>query len=165
MIGERNSRPRRTLAWICALIGIGLLLSYSSAPVLAQASEIRWSTPQNVSNSPDLTSTDPFLLADPAGYAHLFWSEKVSRAPGEQPETIMYTRWDGRAWTKPNDIFFAPPQELTQVIVYPHAVIDEEDIIHLIWLGEPNAPSYTLFYSSVHASQAGSAQAWRPRVH
>ena len=76
----------------------------------------------------------------------------------------MYSRWDGRTWTKPIDIFFAPPQELTPVIVYPHAILDEAGIIHLIWLGEPNAPAYTLFYSSVHASQAGSAQAWRPRM-
>ena len=146
------------------LIGLAYFVSNSLESVFAQASEIRWSTPENISNSPDLTSTDPFLLADPAGFAHLFWAEKVSNVPGEQTDTLMYTRWDGKEWLKPIDIFFAPPEEITAVIVYPHAVIDDSGTIHLIWMGEPNAPAYTLFYSSVKSSQAGSAQAWRERT-
>ncbi len=74
----------------------------------------------------------------------------------------MYTRWDGRQWTKPVDIFFAPPQEFTLVIAYPHAVIDENGRIHLIWLGEPSAPNYAIYYSSAPALAALSSHAWEP---
>ena len=77
MTGKRTTHLFKTLTSICAIIGVGILLLHSLAPVFAQASEILWSSPQNVSNTPDFTSTDPFLLADPAGYAHLFWAERV----------------------------------------------------------------------------------------
>ena len=158
-----STRYYRYTASILTLIGIGVILFGAFDPSFAQVSEIRWSSSQNISNSPGFTSTDPFLLADPSGFVHLFWAEKVVNTT-DQADTLMYTRWDGRQWTIPVDIFFAPPQEFTLVIAFPHAVIDENGRIHLIWLGEPSAPNYAIYYSSAPALAALSSHTWEPRA-
>ena len=108
------------------------------------------------------TSTDPFLLSDPAGFVHLFWGEKKSDQPTNNPDTLMYTRWDGINWSEPVDIFFSPEEHGNQIVQYPHAVIDGNGIIHLIWLTQPNFPNYALFYSSVPSNDASFSSAWQP---
>ncbi len=113
----------------------------------------------NISGSGDKPSSQPFLLADPAGVAHLFYTQRVRREIGES-DTLMYASWDGRNWSKPVDIFISPENAITDSISYPQAVIDEEGMVHLIWMGSPRYPNYSLFYSSVHASQTGSAMTW-----
>jgi hypothetical protein len=127
---------------------------------VAQAGEITWSSVINISNSPDYTSTDPFLLADPAGRAHLFWAEKVSNAPGNQPDTIMYGVWDGMTWSSPIDIIYSPPDTGNLLTIYPHAALDDIGQIHLIWVEQPNFPNYTLYHSYANASEANAARAW-----
>jgi hypothetical protein len=132
---------------------------------VAQADEITWSRVINISNSPGFTSTDPFLLADPAGKAHLFWAEKVSNEPGNQPDTIMYSIWDGATWSNPIDIVYSPPATGNLLTIYPHAVLDDIGQIHLFWIEQPNFPNYTLYHSYAYASEAYSARAWSvPKV-
>ncbi len=121
-----------------------------------------WNQPFNISRSPDSTSTDPFLLADPAGKVHLFWSEKLSNFPGNQPDTIMYTSWDGELWTAPIETFINPP-DLLPSLHYPEAVMDNEGMIHLIWTNE-NAIGASIFYSKVHSNLAGTPSAWSAPV-
>lgn len=133
-------------------------------PALAQSEDIVWSEVINISNSPGVTSSDPFLLADPAGIMHLFWTEKVGIAPGNQPDTVLYSQWNGRTWSKVTDLFFAPLSDGNLLVSYPHAILDSAGIIHLIWLSQPNFPYYTLYYSSAPASQAQFVQAWQPKV-
>lgn len=130
----------------------------------AQSGEIIWSEPVNISNSPALTSTDPFLLADPAGGAHLFWAERADTGASLVPDTLMYSYWDGETWSRPVDIFFSPASDGNPLIGYPHAVMDENGRIHLFWLSEPNFPYYALNYSSVEAGQARFVSAWEPPV-
>jgi hypothetical protein len=148
------------LLWITVLSMISFPTKGS-----AQTSEIIWSRVINISNSPDFTSTDPFLLADPAGKAHLFWAEKVSNDPGNQPDTIMYAVWDGTTWSSPIDIIFSPPATGNLFTIFPHAVLDDIGQIHLFWIAQPNFPNYTLYHSYAYASEAYSARAWSaPRV-
>ena len=130
----------------------------------AQTGEIDWTEPVNLSNTPDLTSIDPFLLSDPAGGVHLFWAEKVILGGAQNPDTIMYTYWDGENWSKPMDIFFSPISDGNQVVAFPQAVIDDNGRIHLFWLSEPNAPYFSLNYSWVEASQARFTSAWQPKI-
>ncbi len=128
----------------------------------AQAYDIAWTPPINISNSPDYTSSDHFLLSDPYGVVHLFWAEKMMfDNPGEQPDTILYSNWDGRQWGKPVDLFFAPMSDGTPVTSFPLGVMDQNGRIHLIWMQQPNAPNYAVYYSSVEASRAGLAPAWK----
>ena len=117
-----------------------------------QSSGITWDKPLNISNTEEQTSTDPFLIADLAGRVHLFWAEKVDvNILGDRPDTLMYAYWDGKSWSVPNDLFFAPQQGNPQLL-YPTGVIDEQGVIHLIWITQPNFPYYTLNYSSVPAN-------------
>jgi hypothetical protein len=142
-----------------------LVLILPSGPnAQAQSSDIIWSQPINVSNSPGLTSTDVFLLGDPGGKAHLFWGEKKSDIPGNQPDTLMYTAWDGNTWARPIDIFFSPISDGTPIAAYPRAIMDDRGYIHLIWLTQPNFPRYSLNYSVAYAPRASDAHAWKPKV-
>ena len=143
-----------------AVLGIIFL---TSSPVRAQSDEIDWSPPINISKSPEKASVEPFILADPAGYAHLFWGEKTLDVIGNQPDTMMYSVWNGQYWTVPIDIFSAPAAGNPQ-IHFPTAVIDGQGIIHLIWIMQPNFPNFSLYYSSAPATEASSALAWKEPV-
>jgi hypothetical protein len=130
------------------------------AGIAQTSANILWEEPRNISLSPENTSTDPFLLADSAGLVHLFWAEKVSSIPGNQPDTLMYTIWNGTSWARPLDLFFSPDSSGTPIIAYPHAVIDNVGRIHLFWLAQPNFPNYTLYYSSASANNSLNALEW-----
>ena len=155
---RRKALPGLLLVMVCLAV---ILLPGSQA--IGQAEEITWTQPLNISNTKDYTSTDPSLVADPTGRVHLFWAEKVSDTAGSQPDTVLYSAWDGSAWSKPIDIFFSPPIG-NPVVAYPQGVIDDYGRIHLVWMSEPNFPNYTLNYSSAPADQAGSAGAWKTSV-
>jgi hypothetical protein len=131
---------------------------------LAQTASINWNAPINISRSPNMTSTDPFVVGDPAGLVHLFWAEKVSDAPGNVPDTVMYAIWDGRNWSQPIDIHYSPPSHGNQVVAFPQAVIDGNGIIHLIWLTQPNFPNYSLFYSQSHSNETMTPNGWSSPV-
>lgn len=146
------------------IVSVVFAAGITTQDAAAQTDEITWSSPVNLSNSPDASSTDPVVVSDPAGLVHLFWAEKMGTAPGNSTDTLMYAQWDGKNWSKPVDIFFSPYSDGNPIVNYPHAVIDESGNIHLIWLSEPNAPSYSLNYSSVPSTQADLVSAWKPRV-
>ena len=129
-----------------------------SRTAAAQSGEIVWSQPLNISGPGEDVATDPFVLADPSGVAHLFWMQRFNQDYGE-PDTLMYAQWDGRGWSNPVDIFLTQ-SPLLPGMHYPHAIIDKEGYIHLIWLDQ-NWPSYALYYSSAHASEAHDAGAWQ----
>jgi hypothetical protein len=155
---SKHRTNKRLLIYL--LVFLTLFLSRAQFKVNAQENEINWGSVINISNMEGFTSTDPFLLSDPAGMVHLFWAQKVTFAPGNQPDTIMYTSWDGFNWSNPIDIRYSPPGAGNMLVSYPHAVIDDFGKIHLIWLEQPNFPHYTLYYSSVNAWEAGIARAW-----
>jgi hypothetical protein len=158
-----NTIKRFLLTFVLLLTMIAIA-SPAATRTRAQSGDIVWSEPINISNSPDLTSTDPFLLADPAGGVHLFWAEKASAGAALNPDTLMYSYWDGETWSRPVDIFFSPESDGNPIVGYPHAVMDESGRIHLFWLSEPNYPYYALNYSSVPAGQAEFVSAWEPPV-
>jgi len=145
----------RTAAAVCVVLG----LSYAPLPVQAQqpGSITSCNAPMNLSNSEGYSSNDPFLIADPAGVAHLFWAERVFGSPGSGgTDAVMYSKWDGISWSEPNDIFLTPPDHVNRQIFGVRGVLDEEGIIHLAWMG----PDNTFYYSSARADQAGIAAEW-----
>lgn len=149
---------------LIALIVLAFVSAFAVRPASAQQGAITWSEPINLSNSPNSTSVDPFLIADPAGLVHLFWAEKMNTIPGGGADTVLYSQWNGESWTRPVDLFFAPTSDGNLVVSQPHAVIDDLGIMHLIWISQPNFPYYTLFYSSAPVNQAQFVQAWSPRA-
>jgi len=159
----RNLPLNKLLFPLVFLSLLAAILGSPYQPVYAQVDEITWSNPINISNSPDDTSTDPFLLADPAGVMHLFWAEKIGVSPAGQPDTLMYSKLVEDVWSKPVDIFFAPISDGNPIIGFPHAILDQNGIIHLIWQSQPNFPYYAVNYSSAPADRADEVQAWTPR--
>jgi len=146
-------------AWSLLLV-TGLLLFIRPGEAFgAPGDVVNCSPPIDLSNSEGYPSVDPLLLADPAGVVHLFWAEKVTGEPndGTGPDTMMYALWDGEVWSQPVDIFLSPRDHVVKKVGGIRGVIDNQGIIHLIWLG----PDNTFFYSFVHASKAGSASAWQ----
>ncbi|WP_062158765.1 sialidase family protein [Bellilinea caldifistulae] len=131
--------------------------------VTAQAPDIDWQPPVNISNS-EMTSTDPFLLADPAGLAHLFWAEKTGPTPGNSADTIMYSVWNGKTWSRPIDLYISPLSDGNPISVFPRAVIDEDGTIHLIWMTLPDFPRYALNYRQVPSWEATNLNAWSPPI-
>lgn len=137
------------------IIWVGIPSSYTGA----QAVDINWERPVNISNSP-ATSTDPFLLADPAGIAHLFWAEKTGPTPGNAADTIMYSAWNGNIWTQPVDLYISPLSDGNPIAIFPRGVIDETGTIHLIWITLPNFPHYALYYRQASSWKATNNNAW-----
>ncbi|MEW6179837.1 MAG: sialidase family protein [Chloroflexota bacterium] len=135
------------ITFMVCLLSISLFFR-PQMKIQAQGININWQPPVNISNSPS-TSTDPFLLADPAGFAHLFWAEKTGPAPGNSADTILYSVWNGQTWTKPVDLYLSPLSDGNPVATYPRGVFDENGIIHLIWMTLPNFPRYALNYQQI----------------
>jgi len=153
---------RVSFAIVLALIGLWLLIA-ADAAAQTPGSVTDCRAPVNLSNSPGYVSADPILLADPGGRAHLFWAERTTGKPNavpNVPDTMMYAVWDGQEWSQPIDIFISPPQIFNKRIAGMRAVLDEQGMIHLIWIG----PDNTFYYSAAPAWMAGSANAWRPAM-
>ena len=152
----------KTLFWAIT-IAFGMSFSIPLQPVKASGpgSIINCRKPINLSNSEGYSSIDPFMIPDPAGFVHLFWAERVFGDPGAGgTDAIMYSKWDGKNWSTPNDIFLSPRDHLNRKITGVRGVLDDQGIIHLTWMG----PDNTLFYSSGPAYQAGIASAWEKPV-
>ena len=66
-----------------------LLNIFVITDVRAQEGGIIWEEPFNISRTATSTSTDPFLLADPAGIVHLFWAEKASNQQSNNPDALL----------------------------------------------------------------------------
>ncbi len=140
------------------LVGLLIVLVFAFAqPSAAAQGTVQWTEPLNISDS-QTTSTHPAIVADAYGYVHVFWCEDVNGrevAPdevGDPPNTILYRRWDGQAWTEPVDILAVPGDALAD---YVAATVDNENRLHLVWTGLVN-----LYHSSAPANLAGSARAW-----
>ena len=160
----RNWMGRRgLLAIVTAVHFLGISLLQVS-PVSAADGDVIACTPDyNISQSPDLTSGDPFLVNDPAGLVHLFWAERVTvdaNALSNVPDAVMYSVWNGRSWSNPIDIFLSPREFFNRRVNGIRAFLDEERILHLLWQG----PDNTLYYSNVPADDARSARAWQEPI-
>ncbi len=153
-------------AWLLFLSGLLALLTTLPGALMAQREipEIVDVTIRNVSNTAE-SSTQPFLVGDKAGNVHLFWSEDVGGRPvangAKAGNTLMYSRWDGVSWSQPIDVLITPRESAAGSAEpsawQPHAVISDQNMIHLIWLGQYPEK---LYYSSAPAADAGSALAW-----
>lgn len=140
---------------LVALVGLGWPGQVAAAP----GDIVNCALPFNISNSEGFVSVDPLLIADRGGLVHLFWSERVTGAKEDSgpPDAVMYAVWDGETWSEPIDIFLSPPENPNRNIGGIRGVIDDQGVIHLVWIG----PDNTFFYSAALASEAGKASGWQ----
>lgn len=154
------SSIRRFRYSVSLVILLTVLLVVNRRIVYAQADAINWDPPVNLSDT-ETRSAEPFVLGDPTGRAHVFWSENIGGDPGDfqsAGNSLMYSVWNGEGWSQPVDVVLSPNGG---VAYQPHAAVDENGVIHLIWIGD--FPQ-TLYYSSAHASEAGRARSWKEPI-
>lgn len=144
------------------LFGAVLLAVLSVAPVLAAQGVlggITWEAPVNLSNS-FTSSIYPFILADPYGQIHVVWGEDLNGAAiniqnaVERSNSIVYSRWDGKTWTAPVDLFFT---ENAGGYNFPYLALDKNDRLHMAWQAFDG-----IYYSSAQLYDADSVKAWSP---
>jgi hypothetical protein len=149
----------QTAGRLAGLAGLLLCLAAPPSGAAAQSSVITWSPPENLSNTPQ-SSSSPAIIADDYGNVHVFWSEDMSGSVhpilAGSGDTIYYTRWDGQSWSKPVDILFAPNDPIADQM---SVAIDKQGYLHLVWTGLTN-----FYYSKARAAEAGSARAWQEPV-
>jgi hypothetical protein len=141
---------------------VAICLAAHSSRAIAQSSGITWSTPENISSTPQ-SSTNAAIVADVYGRVHVFWSEEVDGPPMQPREaphsgnTIYHKVWDGTSWTKANDVLFVPDDPIAEFV---SATTGPDNMLHVVWTGQSN-----IYYSNAPAFQATSAQAWaKPEI-
>jgi len=147
-----------------SILGLTILaiLSQSGTPfAAAQTSTVKWDTPVNLSNTP--TSSDhAAIVADPYGYVHVLWSEDIGGPALTAHDvvrvgnSIIYSRWDGKSWTAPNDVLFVPDDSVAD---FSAVAVDAKGRLHVVWTGLTN-----IYYSSAPVQFADSAHAWRQPI-
>ncbi len=147
-----------------------LLLAYAAGLVLApplgaqqviDEPVVTWSEPVNLSGTVE-SSNNPEVAADHVGNVHVLWSEDVGGEPLEDAtyaihgNSLVYRRWDGQRWTDAVDILWVTGDPVAD---YPAAMVDAQNRLHVVWMGENG-----YYYSSAPAMQAHSPQAWTTPV-
>lgn len=120
----------------------------------AQVQDNRWSVPKRLS-SEGTVSTEGFMVADQFGYVHVFWYEYD---PPSGLSTLQYSRFDGKIWTDPVDLFIIQA-DATNAHASPF--VDQLGILHLVWTDTQFGP---INYSQVLVEEAVSAQNWQKPI-
>ncbi|MFW5942886.1 MAG: hypothetical protein ACOC8X_03940 [Chloroflexota bacterium] len=132
------------------LIALALLIPLTTPATGAGREE--WSGPYLLNNTEyRLASLSAAMVADPYGNAHIFWIE----SRGRLTNAILYSRYDGRTWTRPLELFVNEPGQ--PIADFVTASIDHNNRIHLTWLGGAIGPVLT---TSAQASQTLSSLEW-----
>ncbi len=138
--------PRLLLFVFFGLVSLGF----------AQTDAAGWDNPENMSSSG--SATEPQVLVDAAGVAHLIWQDSAVNS-------FVYTSRGPEGWSanRPVELPFGSREFVTDLaatdptpLYNPRMVADTAGNIHAFWLGNENA----LFYSWVPAAQFEELAAW-----
>jgi hypothetical protein len=141
------SKSNLKLAIAC-LVGL-LLFGFYSKIAEAQVQGEGWSSPLRISTGQGLSS-EAALFSDPYGFIHVFWREAL---PNERT-LLMYSRYDGNAWSVPNDIYMSKEfADFKNVSV----ALGPDSRLHVVWSEGDSGPVY---FQSAMVHDALSAKAW-----
>jgi hypothetical protein len=140
-----------TVALLLAGLSLMLVPGVSAQAIVTQD----WAPAVNLYDAPT-ASEAPAIAVDSSGTMHVFWGESSSER-NNVPNTLFYSRWDGRDWSLPYDILISP-EGLTAKAGLPSALAGQDGRINLAWLG---GFSGTVYFSSARADEAFGARAWR----
>ncbi|OGO27523.1 MAG: hypothetical protein A2Z16_17470 [Chloroflexi bacterium RBG_16_54_18] len=150
MIRLFSNRFRQKVRLKAVILVMGILFLFATTGWnLYQA--LLWDAPVNIS----FTSTEslaPTLAADSTGTLHVIWAED-SQLNGRSGNSLIYSSLSQGLWSNPIDIVYTSGE----ISSSPSMDVDEQDILHLVWLG---GFSDRLVYSQVVAVNAGSAKNW-----
>ncbi len=97
-----------------------------------------WSEPENISNYPEESSTNPDIALDGNDHPHIVWGQVVD--PGNIKE-IYYSFFNGLDWSLPQNV-----TNLSMGCAYPSFEITEFGIRHLLFMYEDQfGDTYTYY--------------------
>jgi hypothetical protein len=128
------------------------LLWFASAQ--AQVQDPSWSQPYRLSSDAG-RSSEGYSVADQYGYVHTFWTESLY---ADDRTIIQYARFDGAAWSTPNEIRVTLPLVAIKNV---SPVVDQNGTLHIAWAEGLSGPAY---YTYAPAYGPISARTWAPRV-
>lgn len=141
-------RQFRSCLRVIVLVSIYALMTAG----LAQGQDdIQWSTPQQLSGL-DVDSSGAYMVADNSRRIHAFW---IEHEVGDQNYAVMYSSFNGEAWSEPNDIHIVQPGGWAIGDISPY--VDSINQIHLLTIEGNNGPA---FYQTASADNAWSAASW-----
>ncbi len=147
---NRRARPVRWQHTVVALATASLLSLPATIALSAHQQGGKWSQPYRLSSDAGRAS-EAYLAADPYGYVHAFWTETLY---SDQRRIIQYARYDGAAWTDPNEIYVTGSS-----INNLSPVVDRQGTLHIAWSEGLTGPAY---YTHGPAHSAMTARAWTP---
>ena len=106
------------------LIPVLLLAILPAILVSAQVSELNWSEPVRLSSGKPASAAS--LVADPYGFLHVLWTEKLP----DEHTIIQYSRFDGETWSVPISVHITPKNFSIGTI---SPVVDQYGILHVVW--------------------------------
>ena len=158
----RNLGSKFLPFYVCLIVTMAVawpaLPAAESGTIHAQSGEV--GEPVNLSNTTG-KSWLPDIAADSAGNLHAVWTEEYlpSDDDGQWGDAILYTMWDGQAWTEPRDILVVrsnlSPDGLADSHL-PAIAVDSKGLLHVTWTDIKNT-----CYSHAWAQAAPwSARSW-----
>ncbi len=141
---------KRLLLLLSVLLLPGVLSGFRMA-----AAEYPWSNPFRLSN-PEYKASEASLVADPFGYAHVFWAEEL---PNLQ-NVVQYARFDGQTWSFPIDIYLGNTNTPIKSI---SSAVDSNGILHVAWT--EGLFRKFISYSRATDLNALSSQKWLPPIN
>ncbi len=150
--------PRPRAIFFALLISAVLLMGSSLAVLRAQSTwspaEILWQATPGMGL---YINNATHLVTDPAGAVHLAWLNFPKDAGNNSDQVaIYYSRWDGRDWTTPVDVFAATS---AQPLGAPVLLPTEDGRVHILWISNSR-----LMRSSAWADDSVRPQAWTSPV-
>jgi len=140
------SQPRVGVAlWAVSLLSLSWI-----ATAQAEAPASGWSEPYRLSSEAGRAS-EGYLVADQYGYVHAFWAETLF---ADEQTVLEYARFDGAAWSTPNEIHVAG-----RGIENVSPVVDQQGTLHIAWTEDVDGPA---FYTHAPAYNSLSVQNWAP---
>jgi BNR repeat-like domain/Two component regulator propeller len=145
---SRTWRETVTRAWLGMLVAGMVVLGCSDAA----AQGPKWGQPAMLStNLP--SSWWPDIAADDSGKAYAVWNGgRSDQAAGDVLDLLMYSAWDGQAWSEPKDIILAARGGWT---IRPALTIDASNVLHLTYRSRE-----AIYHASAPASAASYPSSW-----
>lgn len=151
VLSRHSNSLQRLLRVACLFSAVVLGVAWAQ-PAFGQEGTTGWSQPEVIATSDGkVFSCSAAAVSDETGQLHLFYTD-IDLGNGVLG-TINYVRWNGSEWSQALDII-ADPENPRPACV--RAVLDKDQVVHLIWNGANN----DLIYQSARLEQISSPMAW-----
>ncbi len=142
-----------SIPFISLALAIQLTVFFSAPKHQEPGEGCIWSTPINISVSPENHTLAGAAIGDHSGFVHAFWTEKTDAQQGDVTNYIVYRVWEGQRWSAPSDILVATG--VADAWVADVALSPDQDRLYLLWTDGSGVN-----VSSADRHRATDAKAW-----